>query len=230
MSRLLIEGGRTLRGEVKVQGSKNSALPILAATYLVNGKSIIHNCPRLSDVECTIKILQNLGCKTERHGTDLIVDSTSASGCEIPENLMREMRSSVIIAGALLSRKKKVVFTYPGGCDIGSRPIDLHIKSFEKLGVNVKEEFCRVLYIEENGIVVSMPYTDLDYIYVKKDGIGSRVMSFETLVIKFLESDLKPQKGSFVGFDGKEAEYSYVLENPRGIRRPDASKGEPTFG
>jgi len=96
--------------------------------------------------------------------------------------------------------------------------------------VNVKEEFCRVLYIEENGIVVSMPYTDWDYIYVKKDGIGSRVMSFETLVIKFLERDLKPQKGSFVGFDGKEAEFSYVLENPRGIRRPDSSKGEPTFG
>jgi UDP-N-acetylglucosamine 1-carboxyvinyltransferase len=114
MASLVINGGRRLNGSLTAQGSKNSALPILAATYLVNGKSIIHNCPRLSDVECTIKILENLGCKTERHGTDLIVDSTSASGCEIPENLMREMRSSVVFLGAILGKAKKAKISTPG--------------------------------------------------------------------------------------------------------------------
>ena len=139
MSSLVINGGRRLNGSLVAQGSKNSALPILAATYLVNGKSIIHNCPRLSDVECTIKILENLGCKTERRGTDLIVDSTSASGFEIPETLMREMRSSVVFLGAILGRAKKAKISTPGGCEIGLRPIDLHLFAMRKLGVEIEE-------------------------------------------------------------------------------------------
>lgn len=145
MASLVINGGRRLNGSLTAQGSKNSALPILAATYLVNGKSIIHNCPRLSDVECTIKILENLGCKTERHGTDLIVDSTSASGCEIPENLMREMRSSVVFLGAILGKAKKAKISTPGGCEIGLRPIDLHLFAMRKLGVEIEESYGKLL-------------------------------------------------------------------------------------
>ncbi|MBR6551737.1 MAG: UDP-N-acetylglucosamine 1-carboxyvinyltransferase [Clostridia bacterium] len=145
MSSLVINGGRRLNGSLVAQGSKNSALPILAATYLVNGKSIIHNCPRLSDVECTIKILENLGCKTERRGTDLIVDSTSASGFEIPETLMREMRSSVVFLGAILGRAKKAKISTPGGCEIGLRPIDLHLFAMRKLGVEIEESHGQLL-------------------------------------------------------------------------------------
>ncbi len=145
MASLVINGGRRLNGSLVAQGSKNSALPILAATYLVNGKSIIHNCPRLSDVECTIKILENLGCKTERHGADLIVDSTSASGYEIPETLMREMRSSVVFLGAILGRAKKAKISTPGGCEIGLRPIDLHLFAMRKLGVEIEESYGKLL-------------------------------------------------------------------------------------
>ncbi len=145
MASLVINGGRRLNGSLVAQGSKNSALPILAATYLVNGKSIIHNCPRLSDVECTIKILENLGCKTERRGTDLIVDSTSASGFEIPENLMREMRSSVVFLGAILGRARKAKISTPGGCEIGLRPIDLHLFAMRKLGVDIEESYGKLL-------------------------------------------------------------------------------------
>lgn len=145
MASLVINGGRRLNGSLVAQGSKNSALPILAATYLVNGKSIIHNCPRLSDVECTIKILENLGCKTERRGTDLIVDSTSASGHEIPESLMREMRSSVVFLGAILGRTKKAKISTPGGCEIGLRPIDLHLFAMRKLGVEIEESYGKLL-------------------------------------------------------------------------------------
>ena len=107
------------------------------------------------------KILETLGCKIKKSNGKIIIDSKNVENYEIPENLMREMRSSVIIAGALLARKKKVIFTYPGGCDIGSRPIDLHIKSFEKLGIKVKEEFgyimCEADEIVGNDIHLDFP-------------------------------------------------------------------------
>lgn len=144
MASLVINGGRRLSGSIVAQGSKNSALPILAATYLVNGKSVIHNCPRLSDIESTLKILENLGCKIERRGNDLVVDSTAASGYEIPENLMREMRSSVIFLGAILGKTGKAVISTPGGCEIGLRPIDLHLFAMRKLGVQINEEHGRL--------------------------------------------------------------------------------------
>lgn len=144
MASLKINGGRRLSGSLVCQGSKNSALPILAATYLVNGKSIIHNCPKLSDVESTIKILENLGCKIERRGNDLVVDSTNAYGYEIPEDLMREMRSSVIFLGAIIAKTGKAIISTPGGCEIGLRPIDLHLFAMRKLGANICEEHGRL--------------------------------------------------------------------------------------
>ncbi|MBO7178885.1 MAG: UDP-N-acetylglucosamine 1-carboxyvinyltransferase [Clostridia bacterium] len=144
MASFVINGGRRLSGSLVAQGSKNSALPILAATYLVSGKSVIHNCPRLSDVESTIKILENLGCKIERRGTDLVIDSSSAFGFEIPEDLMREMRSSVIFLGAILAKTGRAVISTPGGCEIGLRPIDLHLFAMRKLGVTIHEEHGRL--------------------------------------------------------------------------------------
>lgn len=144
MSAFIINGGRRISGSVKVQGSKNSVLPILAATYLVGGKSVIHNCPKLSDTNSTIKILQSLGCEVTRKGNTIIVDSTDACGYEIPESLMREMRSSVIFLGAIIGRMKKAVISAPGGCEIGLRPIDLHLYAVKRLGVKVDEEFGRL--------------------------------------------------------------------------------------
>lgn len=137
----IIEGGNRLEGTTYVSGSKNASLPIIAATLLNGGVNKLYNVPNIHDTQMMLKILETLGCKIKKNNGKIIIDSRNINNYEIPENLMREMRSSVIIAGALLSRKKKVIFTYPGGCDIGSRPIDLHIKSFEKLGINVKEEF-----------------------------------------------------------------------------------------
>lgn len=116
-------------------------MPIIASTILNGGINKLYNVPNIHDTQMMLKILETLGCKIKKNNGKIIIDSRNITNYEIPENLMSQMRSSVIIAGALLARKKKVVFTYPGGCDIGSRPIDLHIKSFEKLGVNVKEEF-----------------------------------------------------------------------------------------
>ncbi len=141
MASLIINGGRRLSGSLIAQGSKNSALPILAATYLVNGKSVIHNCPKLSDVLSTLKILEKLGCKTERRGNDLVIDSTNAYGTEIPEDLMREMRSSVVFLGAIIGKNQQATISTPGGCEIGLRPIDLHLFAMKKLGVEITEDY-----------------------------------------------------------------------------------------
>ena len=114
-------------------------MPILAATIL-NGKvSKLYNVPDISDVKTTIEILESLGCKVKKDKKKLIIDSKNMNVTTIPEELMRKLRSSVIIAGAIISRFGEACFSYPGGCDIGSRPIDLHLKGFEKLGIKINE-------------------------------------------------------------------------------------------
>lgn len=145
MSAFVINGGRRISGSLRVQGSKNSVLPILAATFLVGGKSVIHNCPNLSDTNSTIKILKSLGCTVIREGNSITVDSSDANGTEIPENLMREMRSSVIFLGAIIGRMKTAVISTPGGCEIGLRPIDLHLYAVKQLGVTVEENYGKLI-------------------------------------------------------------------------------------
>lgn len=117
MKKYVIEGGRRLDGTTYVSGSKNASLPIIAATLLNGGTNKLYNVPNIHDTKMMFKILETLGCKIKKNNGKIIIDSRNIHGYEIPEHLMREMRSSVIIAGALLSRKKKVVFTYPGGYD-----------------------------------------------------------------------------------------------------------------
>ena len=139
MERLIINGGRTINGKTELQGSKNSTLPILAATLAVNGTSVIHNCPDLTDISAAIKILEHIGCKVKREDRSVIVDSSSASRAEIPESMMREMRSSIVFLGALISRFGYAQVSAPGGCEIGLRPIDLHLSSLERMGVRIEE-------------------------------------------------------------------------------------------
>lgn len=137
MSLLLIDGNKKLSGEISIQGSKNSVLPILAATVLCQEKCILHNCPDILDVDFSIKILQYLGGKITRSISSLIVDMSSIKRCDIPNFLMKEMRSSIIFLGAILSRVNKAKLTLPGGCQLGPRPIDFHLRAFEKMGVEI---------------------------------------------------------------------------------------------
>ncbi len=153
MQSFVVNGGRRLNGRIYVQGSKNSALPILAATLLVCGKSVIHNVPDLSDTRCTLKILKGLGCIVRKEGSTVIVDSTAAQGYEIPESLMREMRSSVVFLGAIIGRNGKAVISSPGGCEIGLRPIDLHLYAMKRLGVNVEENFGKLYCTAEKSLM-----------------------------------------------------------------------------
>ncbi len=140
MEKLIINGGKELYGSVKLQGSKNSILPILAAAAATGSVSVLHNCPKLSDVDAALKILRCIGCKAERHGHTVIVDSSGANGWEIPDALMSEMRSSIIFLGALLARFGKARVTAPGGCEIGLRPIDLHLAALRCMGAVISEE------------------------------------------------------------------------------------------
>ena len=149
MSSYIIEGGKKLEGKTFVSGSKNASLPIMAATVLNKGVSKLYNVPKIHDTEMMIEILKRLGCKVKRTGNKVVIDSNNVKNQEIPEALMREMRSSVIFAGSLLGAYKKAIFSYPGGCDIGARPIDLHLKAFEKLGISVQENFGKIICIAE---------------------------------------------------------------------------------
>lgn len=139
MSNYIIEGGKRLEGTVKISGSKNSSLPIIAATILNAGKTTLYNVPNIQDTQMMFKILEMLGAKIEKKNEKIKIDTSKIKKFEIPPELMHKMRSSVILAGALLGRYHKAIFSYPGGCDIGSRPIDLHLKSFEKLGITVNQ-------------------------------------------------------------------------------------------
>lgn len=139
MKSYIVEGGRRLEGEVSVSGSKNASLPIIAATILNKGITKLYNVPKIHDTQVMFEILKYLGCKIKKNNGKIIIDATKVEKYEIPEHLMREMRSSVILAGALIGRLKKAKFSYPGGCDIGTRPIDLHLKVFENLGINIEE-------------------------------------------------------------------------------------------
>lgn len=129
---LNIQGGRALWGELTVQGAKNSVLPLLAATLLGSGKSVIKNCPALTDVTASLDILRHLGCRVETEGDTVTVDAGTLHACEIPEALMRAMRSSVIFLGPLLARLGTAGMCYPGGCELGPRPIDLHLDALRK--------------------------------------------------------------------------------------------------
>jgi UDP-N-acetylglucosamine 1-carboxyvinyltransferase len=117
MSKFVVTGGQKLKGEIVVEGSKNAVLPILAATVLNDGISVIKNCPRLRDVEIMLEILRKLGCKVWLEGDVVTIDSSTINSTEIPEDLAVEMRSSIIFLGPLLSRFKKVTISYPGGCE-----------------------------------------------------------------------------------------------------------------
>ncbi len=136
----IVEGCESLRGTVRIQGAKNSVLPILAASVLCNDKCEILDCPKLDDVETTIEILKELGCAVSRQGGNLEVDSSNAFGHEIPERLMHKLRSSIVFLGAVTIATGRARLSMPGGCSLGARPIDLHIKALRALGIEIEEE------------------------------------------------------------------------------------------
>ncbi|MCX4362888.1 MAG: UDP-N-acetylglucosamine 1-carboxyvinyltransferase, partial [Clostridia bacterium] len=140
MKEYIINGGHALDGTVEIRGAKNSILPLLAGSILTDEITVLHNCPNISDVDSMIKILEGLGSKIIRNGRDLVIDNSGADKWEIPTFLAKELRSSIFLLGSLLSRHKKAKVAYPGGCDIGLRPIDIHIAGLRELGIEIQEQ------------------------------------------------------------------------------------------
>lgn len=136
MSSIEVIGGEQLKGELKIQGSKNAALPVIAATILNKGVSVLKNCPKILDVLHMVKILEDLGCSTSWEDNTLIVDSSKAHITHVSEESVTKMRSSILYMGAVLGRFHEVTIAYPGGCSIGARPINYHLNALKKLNVN----------------------------------------------------------------------------------------------
>ncbi len=145
MSSIVVTGGVPLRGSLRIPGAKNAVLPILAATLLAKAPVRLLDCPRLADVANMLEILRRLGCDTQWEGDELIVDPTNAHCYVMPESLSKELRSSIFLLGPVLARFGRAVVTYPGGCEIGLRPIDLHLSGLRALNVRISEAFGRIL-------------------------------------------------------------------------------------
>lgn len=161
MYKYIIKGGNKLHGETYISGSKNASLPILAATIISGKTTKLYNVPDIEDVKTTLEILKSLGCRIKKEKNRIIINSKDASKTVIPDELMRKLRSSVIIVGAIISRFSNAKFSYPGGCDIGARPIDLHLQNFEKIGIKIDENSryieCKCDKIESKNIELDFP-------------------------------------------------------------------------
>lgn len=165
MQKIIIEGGKKLSGELNVQGAKNSSLPILAGTILSDGKTTLLNCPRLSDVYTSCRILTNIGFDCKFSDNVLTVKNVNRTpNCTIPNDLMREMRSSILYMGALLGSYGKCKMSLPGGCQLGSRPIDIHLYALKKMGVSIREEYGSIYCDTRDGLhgaKITLPFASV---------------------------------------------------------------------
>ena len=156
-----VRGGNRLFGSCRVQGSKNASLPVLAASMVLPARSQIRNVPQLRDVDAAASILSHLGCRVERSEGEICIDSTGVNCAEVPHELMAEMRSSVIFMGALLGRCGEAKLSLPGGCQLGKRPIDLHLSALRAMGAQIDEEgrdlFCRAERLHGADITLRFP-------------------------------------------------------------------------
>lgn len=156
-----ITGGSPLRGQIRVQGSKNAVLPVIAASLLCGAETELLNCPNLSDVDAAMDILRYLGCTAARCGDALCIDTTAPARCDIPRELMHRMRSSVIFLGPLLARFGEAEVSLPGGCELGPRPIDLHLHALRLLGAEIEEGedsiVCRASHLRGAEISLALP-------------------------------------------------------------------------
>ena len=140
MDKILVEGGRSLKGLVRISGAKNAALPILVSSLLAEGANTYSNVPRLQDIESIKALLCNLGARAEAHADTVHVDTGRILSCEAPYDLVRKMRASILVLGPMLARLQKAIVSLPGGCAIGARPINLHLKGLKQLGADIHLE------------------------------------------------------------------------------------------
>jgi UDP-N-acetylglucosamine 1-carboxyvinyltransferase len=183
MDRYVITGKQRLEGTIRVSGAKNSSLPLLAATLLAEGTSTLLEIPALADITHMIEVLEHLGCRVVRQNEGLNIDAKGLEFCDVDEELMRKMRASNLILGPLLARYGRVKISRPGGCAIGSRPMDQHIKGLQQLGVKVKE---RHGYIEAwtDQLEGAEVYLDVPSVGATENIMMAAVLSKGTTLIR----------------------------------------------
>lgn len=161
MSRFIINGGRKLHGSIKIQGAKNAVLPIFAASVLCQDRVVIHNSPKIADCDNMLNILKSLGSQVETDGDCIEINNENLQNKEINSTLSRELRSSIFLLGPILARFKWAKIAYPGGCEIGLRPIDMHLKGLRELNVDIHEEggyiFCDAKNMKGADIQLDLP-------------------------------------------------------------------------
>jgi UDP-N-acetylglucosamine 1-carboxyvinyltransferase len=160
MDRLLVTGGARLEGSVRVNGAKNSALKLMAAALLADGVTVLEDVPRIIDCYTMAEVLDFLGATVEWDGSTVTVDTSGARGLEAPYELVRKMRASIVVLGPLLARYGKGRVAMPGGCNIGSRKIDLHLKGFEKMGAEFSYEhgYLEATATSLHGAMISLDF------------------------------------------------------------------------
>lgn len=177
-----IQGSGPLQGEIRIQGSKNAALPILAATLLTEGTCYIQNCPYISDVECMLELLKYMGCLAYRDKNGVFIDTSTVRECKLPMELVTCMRSSIMLLGPMLARCKEATLQYPGGCVIGERPIDLHLYLLKKMGAvfTLQKEYITGKAKQLTGTTIVLPFPSVG---ATENGILAAVLAKGTTTI-----------------------------------------------
>lgn len=207
MEKLVIEGGRPLTGAIQIHGAKNAALPILAACMLASGTHTLHNVPNLLDIDTMLRILRALGCRADQQGDTVSITTSTANSSHIPEELMGQMRSSIFLMGPLLAGFGSVTVYQPGGCAIGERKIDLHLKGLQALGASI-EEFankivCTAESLRGSEIVLDFPSVgateNIMMAAVKAEGITTIYNAAREPEIQDLQNFLNAMGADIIG-------------------------------
>jgi len=223
MEKLIIEGGVPLRGELKISGAKNAALPLIAATLLAPGVHRLRNVPDLRDTRTFLKLMQNLGVDWNYDGYTLEVDSTRLRVSEASYELVKTMRASVLVLGPLLARLGRAKVSLPGGCAIGERPIDFHIRGFEQMNVEVRLEQGYVDALVRGNLEGGVIYFDIPSVTGTENILMAATLARGTTIIK--NAAKEPEVGNLVDMlkgmgadiEGKDSDRLVI----RGVERLD---------
>lgn len=196
--KFVITGGTPLRGELKMQGAKNSVLPIIAASVMCGGETVIENCPEITDTYASSRIMTHLGIKCTFENNVMTIKNTGLTTNEIPDELMREMRSSIIYMGALMGACGECTMTFPGGCELGPRPIDMHISALKMLGARVSDEYGIIRCKAENGLHGAKINLNYPSVGTTENIILAAVMAKGETVIK--NAAREPEIADLAGF------------------------------
>jgi UDP-N-acetylglucosamine 1-carboxyvinyltransferase len=184
MDKLIIEGARTLQGEIRISGAKNAALPLIAATLLTPGKHVIHNVPDLRDTRTILALLETLGAEWKREGSTLLIKTDSLNNYEASYDLVKTMRASILVLGPLLARMGKARVSLPGGCAIGARPIDFHLQGLKIMGASLDLEDGYVTASAKNHLAGGTIYFDVPSVTGTENILMAAVLAKGETVIK----------------------------------------------